>query len=221
MKKTIRLTESDIRRMVMEALNELDPRTYANYSRGRAAQGDYKKAVYGQRAAIDAWNRDYEKDELTPNGFVQQDPRGYGYWTGYDRDSYRMPQGNVKNSHRKIKWDSPDYWKDEYENGNYATERLRSRNFPGPNNQDDQETFTTYDPETDKTTSTTYGDMKYQTGWFANDYAGKPIINKHNIPSGSKGDDVAKQMAKGNGTYVPGKGWMEEAVTRAIRKYLK
>lgn len=222
MKKIIRLTESDLHRIVKEsvnkilkeAVNELDPRTLANYARGRAAQGNYEKAVAGQNAAVDAWNRDYSRSENTPNGFVQKAKDNTGQWNGYDHDSYRM-RLNAKDPHKPIKWGSPEYWKDEYDNHGYGTERWQSSNYPGPNDMDDQETYTSYDPSTDKTNSTTYGRMKYNTvgsigkmGY--NDprfgaYNGRPIRGQNNWASGLEGDRVAREMETGTGKYENGK----------------
>lgn len=52
MKKTIQLKESDITRMVMEAVNELDWKTYANAAKKRQEQGaDYDTIFNLQRAA--------------------------------------------------------------------------------------------------------------------------------------------------------------------------
>lgn len=221
MKRTIRLTESDLHRVIKESvnkiLNELDARTYASYAQKRAAQGQYAKAVEGQNAAVDAWNQQYGRSNNTPNGFVQQTKDGtHGQWNGYDHDSYRMKLKS-KDPEKKIDWNSPDYWEDTYNNNAYSTERWQSQNYPGPNNMDDQETYTTYDPHADKTNSTTYGRMKYNTVGSPGhmryndpnmgDYSGKPIRGQNNWASGLEGDSVAKQMAQGTGKYVKGKGW--------------
>jgi hypothetical protein len=219
MKKTIRLTESDLHRVIAESvrqyLSELDARTYASYAQKRAQQGNYEKAVQGQRAAVDAWNQQYGRSRRTPNGFVQKADNA-GQWNGYDQDTYRMSL-NAKDPNKQIQWDSPDYWKDEYDNHGYGTERWQSQNYPGPNNMDDQETYTTYDPYADKTNSTTYGRMKYNTVGSVGkmgvnnpnlgDYSGKPVRDRHNWASGEEGDRVAKQMAQGTGKYVKGRGW--------------
>jgi hypothetical protein len=74
--KLIRLTESDLHRIVKEsvnrilseAINELDPRTYASYAQKRQMQGQYDKAQKGKIAAINAFNQQYGKDEYYPNG---------------------------------------------------------------------------------------------------------------------------------------------------------
>jgi hypothetical protein len=67
-KKIVRLTESDLHRIIKESveqilseaqLNELDPRTYASYAQKRAAQGNPMKANAGADAARSAWNKEY------------------------------------------------------------------------------------------------------------------------------------------------------------------
>ena len=62
-KKLIRLTESDLHRIVKESvnrvLNEMRPETYASYAKGREAQGQMDKAQVGKQAAIDKWNSLY------------------------------------------------------------------------------------------------------------------------------------------------------------------
>ena len=71
-KNIIRLTESDLHRIIKEsvnkvlkeAINELDPRTYASLADKRAAQGNYKKASDARDAAVNAWNREYGKYAL-------------------------------------------------------------------------------------------------------------------------------------------------------------
>ena len=179
-------------KILSEAINELDPRTYASYAQKRAAQGQDDKAWAGRKAAVDAFNKNYGHDDETPNGFVQKAGPN-SEWRGTDRDYYRMTQND----------------------GKYKTERWQSKNYPGQNDMDDQETFTTYDPQTDQTNSTTYGRMKYNTVGSPGkmtvnypqygDYNGRPIRSKNNWASGLEGDKVARQMATGTGKYENGK----------------
>jgi len=218
MKKRIRLTESDLHRIVnrsvkrvlreSQLLTELDPRTYANYARGRAAQGNYKKAVEGQEYAAQQFNNQYGYDNRNLNGYVQSDSNNPNVkYMGYDTDYYRMR--NDKKPGYRFKWDSPDYYKNRYNNNVYATERWQSKNYPGRNDMDDQETFSTYNPDTDTSNSTTYGRMKYQTQpnrlVVYGDYDGRPIRNQNNNRSGLYGDEVARQMQTGTGIYKNGK----------------
>jgi len=84
-KKLIRLTESDLHRIVKEsvnkilseAINELDSRTYASLADKRAAQGQYDKAAKARQAARNAWNKQY----------------GYDYDNGKDGYGYRKMGG--------------------------------------------------------------------------------------------------------------------------------
>jgi len=75
MKKIIRLTESDLHKIVKNSvkrilkesqLNELDPRTYASYAQKRKAQGQYDKARKGYDAAIDAFDDQYGSTTMYP-----------------------------------------------------------------------------------------------------------------------------------------------------------
>jgi hypothetical protein len=63
MKRTIKLTESDLHKFIKESveniLTELDPRTYANYAKQRTDKGQYDKAARGTQAAVNAWNKKY------------------------------------------------------------------------------------------------------------------------------------------------------------------
>ena len=61
MKKTIRLTESDLRKLVMEAINELDKDTYNNYWEGRNDQRHGRREM--SPARIRRGKRDLEKDK--------------------------------------------------------------------------------------------------------------------------------------------------------------
>ena len=103
-KKLIRLTESDLHRIVKESvnkvlnevqLNELDPRTYASYADKRQAQGQGWKATKGRYAATDAWNNQYGKRDTSYNGkggsanhqvYMKNDDYTVNdnYWDSYD-----------------------------------------------------------------------------------------------------------------------------------------
>ena len=62
-----RLAESKLRNMIQEAvsgaLNEMDPRTYASAEKKAEEQGDFERAKRFRKAGVDAWNRDWERDE--------------------------------------------------------------------------------------------------------------------------------------------------------------
>lgn len=64
MKQRIRLTESDLRNIVREAINELDWKTYASAAKKRAMQGDPKGTVNDlSRAATMALRTKYPTSE--------------------------------------------------------------------------------------------------------------------------------------------------------------
>ena len=78
-KNTIRLSESQLHRVIMESvnriineaqLNELHPLTLDSYARGRDAQGQHEKARVGRNAAVGAWNKQFGDDnEFMSDGY--------------------------------------------------------------------------------------------------------------------------------------------------------
>lgn len=212
MKKIIRLTEGDLHRIIEnavrrvlkeEALNELDPRTYASYADKRAAQGQDYKASRGRQAAVDAWNNKYAFNRNIPNGYMQKDGNG-GYYQGFDNLKYRMSELPMDKNNPKSKT-------------GYATEFWNSRNNPGRGSSGNIEQYHRYNPYDETSDHYTYDNMGYDTmgfghhinrpgeGGYRNRY---PIDHYSNgTKIGYEGDYVAKQMALGNGKYVKGKGW--------------
>ena len=173
--KSIRLTESDIRRMVMEALNELDWKTYMNA--GDKTYGD--RALKFYKSAADAFQRDY----------------GNKYSTVKPNDRTLFYSQGVKNMDGTNRYD-------------YSTITDR-----GPNR---------------------YGDDSYKgfggIDWPHSDtYDVSPYLLKSLAPdSVEKFDKMDKEYkSRKNYNYEKGKGWskkneeLDEAVTRAIRKYLR
>ena len=123
MKKTIRLTESELHNIIGEAvrtaLNELDPRTYASAASKAQDRGDARASKF-RNAAVDSWNRDYGIDDLSDSGqsyhgrnmtFIPNPSTNYDYqpnqygvddWElNHDNHSqseiYFRPYGNGKN----------------------------------------------------------------------------------------------------------------------------
>ena len=62
MKKTIQLKESDITRMVMEAVNELDWKTYQNATEKARLRGDDREDAF-RGAAMDKFRNEFEYEE--------------------------------------------------------------------------------------------------------------------------------------------------------------
>lgn len=134
-KQTIKLNESQLREMIQEALNELDPRTIARYADARQAQANgerslsqsqvrrgmnqqqiQQQAQQGRQGAVDAWNRD----------FGWERPLKYGDYDnpndeGYGKEYYKMALSN----------DGKQYstqWKRDLSNGGGPTSK--SNYFP-------------------------------------------------------------------------------------------
>ena len=173
MKKTIRLTESDIRKMVMEVVSGLDPRTLASYAQKRLQQGKTNKAAQGFESAADTWNKKFSTANKS---------------TIIDKNGNEQDATHIRRMEPAFRSDDPRR-SSGLANGLKVTDRLESNDI-GPD----------YNPTSSRT--------------FTDNLDGNSNMNYN-------GQNVAQQMADGSGTYVPGKGWMEEAVTRAIRKYLK
>lgn len=168
MKKTIRLTESDIRRMVMEAMNELDWKTGVAAAKAAEKKGDPRKDKFLKYA------NDKFKEKYRDNDYFVSD-------LGTDRAgmsrSYNVDDPNTRGSHHFMNVDK-----------NGASGNIHVWDGNGHGWQDDW--------TDDFNSEYHYGDDDYGLHDLRNYYTGKS-------------------------RYEKGKGWMEEAVTRAIRKYLK
>ena len=98
-KKLIRLTESDLHRIVKESVNKilneyvsgLDPRTLANYAKGREAQGQHDKAQQGMQTARDTWNANYSDGDRMTDSFGDK----YGIYKNQWSDNGRRRLQNV------------------------------------------------------------------------------------------------------------------------------
>lgn len=106
-KKLIRLTESDLHRIVKESVNKilketynggLDPRTLASLADKRAAQGQNDKATQARQAAADAWNKRFQGYNRG-NGEIGD--------TMYD-DSYTI-HNHYNDSHSSFNPENNDY----------------------------------------------------------------------------------------------------------------
>lgn len=125
MKQTIRLTESDIRKMVMEALSELDYSTYKSAFDKMSGKGQHNRAdmlnqgvnqVYGQHGNRDAAPDDPSQDEIRfnlGNDTMNMASPIAGKSTYFTRDGELkfnnpkfMPNANdtnsLRTSHRKV-----------------------------------------------------------------------------------------------------------------------
>ena len=191
-KKLIRLTESDLHRIVKESvnkvlneamLNEVDPRTISNYVRGRerqaddaAANGDSdmaikyrQKANVGKQAARDKWNKMYGFDSKLDNG-----------------DYYQRWMGDNKSGNNSTHNLGSNYGIHYSSSSNDINGIRRDRNYA-------------YNPKNNKEYSddgTSYGIALNQR------------TKDHEFDDGDNGAHrIAREMELGNGKYIKGKGW--------------
>ncbi len=189
----IRLTESQlhnvIRKCINEAINELDPRTYANYAAGRQAQGQNEKARQGREAAVNAWNKQYGNEDWKPEP---------------EHIRYSMPEWIYTS------------WKKQYGNENTTSNNKGiSSTYTGMKG----DSYTIHDNNSDTNFDGSHqivtrqfnpsdNTVNYQRH-KANSYGDVTLDDEGTIQSSSydKGRQVARQMATGTGKYVKGKGW--------------
>ena len=116
MKQRIRITESDLHRIVKESvlkilseaqLNELDARTYASYAKKRQQQADnaltdqdaikyQRKAWQGRNAAVNAWNNKYQGGKRGPGEYGDEMLNDYSIRNSYnDNNSVFNPNDNT------------------------------------------------------------------------------------------------------------------------------
>lgn len=213
MKKIIRLTEADLHDIIMEAINEMDPRTYASYAEKRAEQARgtrpmspsqkrknmtpqemYSQASQGKSAAVSAFNDQYGYDKEYPlNGKITRGLNTRRYFI--DRGS-----GDENYPYRARTYDAED-------DARYA----HGQTISFSKNGDDKVTHR----------HGAWGD-NYEE-WVDNNIW-------HPYDSiGRKQTKVAQQMAQGNGHYVKGKGWdanesvskIDRIVKESLRRILK
>lgn len=114
-KKLIRLTESDLHRIVKESVNkvltELDWKTYMNYSQGRANQGDAAFKNGDENMARKYWDKAHNGVYSAKNAFGKQYNHGYAPTGRGDEitmsDVYDNGRGNIYTT-----YDSPDKYYD-------------------------------------------------------------------------------------------------------------
>lgn len=221
MKQKIRLTESQlhdvIRRCINEALDELDPRTYA------AARDEQNR----RNAAYDKEMEDYNNQNFFKRMFSKKPEQPKGYNTRSNSfnnaavDSFNSQYGGIKG---------------DVANGNYSSIRMNNDNSLNLNKYtkfsdgNRQRHSTNYDFNArqtsipvDKRTDKMYGVVtdewdadymgprsqtnKTQRGMNYNDTDPRLSDNYNSKNPAMKALDVASQMANGSGKYTKGKGW--------------
>ena len=126
-KKLIRLTESDLHKIVKESvkkiLAEADPRSWDAVAR-RYDQTDPQKAAYARQRAAQQWNSKFSKpidNDWNKNDVQMHDGNGYyvsgnqynksrgGNYATYDPYSDTTKEHDVDNNGRMM-WDRPETW---------------------------------------------------------------------------------------------------------------
>ena len=198
MKQTIRLTESDIRRMVMEAMNELDWKTYANAGKQATKRGfaNYwkEKGVNGYDAISNA-AKERVRAKRFGNAAKDAFNRDFGYQSGED-----MHDDNYQRVGMGGDFGASDEFAPHVAGWKHAT----------TTKDDGYESF-------NKFPYGSYTSERTPEGFFGD--------NPDAILAYNNAKDEIDNYNKGNYRYEKGKGWtkdeLEEAVTRAIRKYLR
>ena len=240
MKQTIRLTESDIRRMVMEAMNELDWKTYASAAdktlRGSSRKlrkkpmGDINNRAHKfARAAEDAFNRDYGYEEFKPSSWYEMDsylPPRYSYDDdGYEYDHFHDWLKNTKGiDPSSLTSDEYDNWYNTFLQGGDDLDGNTEASMSVNNTQRGWDGDLYGDSFKDRYEFSPYKYTEYsnQENWPEGAYPSDELILAKN-----RGNKEIRDFKNGRYDYEKGKGWinrndkLNEAVTRAIRKYLK
>ena len=129
MKQVIRLTESDLHKIVKESvqkiLNEADPRSWASVA-DRYAETDPEKAAYARKRAAQQWNKQYghlgnvrsgqrfigrTSREMFPSYDVQSTSTEYGPNGAYDAENkatYYTPKNNNMTDYKWSGYRDPD-----------------------------------------------------------------------------------------------------------------
>lgn len=196
MKKTIKLKESDITRMVMEAVNELDWKTYANAAKKRKEQGNWQSSDELRKQMVNSFNDKYATSDNENNSYngINTDKSA-----SFQMDNGAMGDegGLVLNS--KITQNNGNY-------PQYINRRYRSGLENDMYNQLPQQGLW-------------YG----QHGMSDDDKTTKqPITWSDKVrDKASKGINDVDNYHNGKSEYIKGKGWVDECVNKVIRKYIK
>lgn len=212
MKRTIRLTESDLHKVISESvrqyLTELDWKTYMNAARKRRDQGNddaagelekYAQQVFHQQHGKNGSDHNYEGDIPTSyrgrNHFIGKDPNDYdfevqaptrdGWWNGEKATgirSYRYGNGYPHMNYGELHDDTFDYAYGD----NHGWTGSQSRKHTMMYNNDGERYWpyaSTVGNEVSKSGDDDYNDRQERMGKDMNDYY------------------------TGKSHYVKGKGW--------------
>ena len=192
MKQTIKLTENDIRRMVMEAMNELDWKTYQN-----AAKSAHLKALdnYGNNPDFDV---DNYNEYLTKLGrFSRAAEDAFNQEHGYDNGRYHIGLRSDRHG-SNVRTPSTQHFPYHDDSRIRTYDRKNTFNWMG----------TKMETPLDL-------DYSFDRGLVPGEVNDKYDAAKQELEDYKTGKS---RYEKGKGWT---KDELEEAVTRSIRKYLK
>lgn len=195
-KKVIRLTESDLHNMIAEgvrqALNELDPRTYASAAEKRRLQGKKENAKSLMKAATNAWNNEFsdENTRLIPD--FSNDYYDYEYPIEYTIQSQENFDDDSCLTHNYTPY---------IQSHPVFDDSAISSRFPGRG-----KTWEKKIPPYKAPKSSRKDILGYDPFGSSEDahQATEKFINKN---VNAKGIKVVKDMNKRNGKYIKDKGW--------------
>ena len=84
MSKVIRLTESDLHKMIKEAINELDWKTYMNAAKARYDSGNYKSSDKLLKHAQQQFNQKHGLKDFHNKGIMHNNKDGNDIYFGVD-----------------------------------------------------------------------------------------------------------------------------------------
>jgi len=238
MKQRIRLTESDLRNIVREAINELDWKTYANAA-NKSLKGNYKMREKGKSDSYKN-NRAKRFADAAVNAFNQEfgyDNRTRGHHQSYNMDSY-LP--------------TDEFYYSDGTRGSFFERWLKYRNIDIDELTNDEidklynEFLSSEETITSMTVNNTargwdgdtYGDSftdtytispyKYSETGEGDEWDETAYPDKETIDARNRGNREVRDFKNGKYHYEKGEGWknrrknnIDETISRVIRNYIR
>ena len=203
MKQRIRLTESDLHRIVKESVNklltELDWKTYDSAMRKAAEKGQWERVGAFGDASKEAFNQQFGYEGHP------EDYRYRRFFTPYQRDftSDLEPIDNTTVSNQGYYGDSVYLTHPNDREHIMDREQMWYRRTPKGKIEKDSPI---------KKGKNDYSDLDW---YLANGYEDGADINSA-MDAAKKGEEDTLNYLKGKSKYVPGKGWQNESISRKI-----
>ena len=217
MKKTIRLTESDIRRMVMETMDAWED---AIYKKNQDKEFRHRYGL-GQ-----GWPH-YDHEDYDNGIWQDDDGKCWTVYPGERQATCLDDEMNENVGEKTIKINESDIRRMVME----ALDELDWKTYMNAAGKRYQQAHSNNSGTSDNSKAVEKGNALYQkAAQTFQDQHKTPITNasnpswRNNNPGSNAGRDYTKYANK-QSQYIQGQGWtnesIDEAVTRAIRKYLK